>query len=281
MNLYRVAAMGAVSAAVLAVPASASHSWGDYHWATTGNGLSVRVNSAITSQWATAVNGAVADWEKSNVLSLGNRNPVAVDPKKCSPIAGQVLVCNASYGQRGWLGIANIWLSGGHISQATTRLNDSYFSQARYNTAAWRAFVACQELGHDFGLDHVDEAFDNANAGTCMDYTNDPDGGGAYGVSNEHPNSHDMSMLSSIYSHDDGRTSASTSTNFGIRQVGKAAPDGPPSAPAGDSPAAWGRAIHADGLGRPDVFVKELGGGHKLVTHVFWALETKRSGIVD
>ncbi len=32
----------------------------------------------------------------------------------------------------------------------------------------------CQEIGHDFGLDHQDENFNNPNLGTCMDYTNDP-----------------------------------------------------------------------------------------------------------
>ena len=32
----------------------------------------------------------------------------------------------------------------------------------------------CQVGGHDFGLDHQDEDFINANLNTCMDYTNDP-----------------------------------------------------------------------------------------------------------
>jgi hypothetical protein len=37
----------------------------------------------------------------------------------------------------------------------------------------------------------------------------------------------------------------------------------------------WGTPVHRDGKGRPDVFVKSLGGGHKVITHVFWALEAK------
>ena len=61
---------------------------------------------------------------------------------------------------------------------------------AQYNTPAYRRFVTCQELGHDFGLDHQDEVFDNPNLGSCMDYTNDPDGGAggasATDPSNEH-----------------------------------------------------------------------------------------------
>ena len=58
--------------------------------------------------------------------------------KKCSPIAGQILVCNASLRHRGWLGIASIWLTSGHISQATTKLTTA-ISIASIQTPAWRA----------------------------------------------------------------------------------------------------------------------------------------------
>ena len=264
----RVALAACVALGAIA-PASATHSWGGYHWAGNGSNLTIKVNKAITSQWTTSVNDSISDWNASNELTL-NGATASVNAKKCSPIAGQILVCNAAYGNRGWLGIASIWLTSGHISQATTKLNDSYFNSAQYNTPAWRALVACQEIGHDFGLDHQDEAFGAPNLGTCMDYTNDPDGGGAYGPSNEHPNAHDYDELNIIYDHDDGFTTATASTNFGIRQVGAAPPR--EQAGAGDSPAEWGRAIHRDAKGRPDVFLKDLGAGRKVLTHVFWAI---------
>ena len=60
--------------------------------------------------------------------------------------------------------------------------------------------MICQEIAHDFGLDHQDENFSNPNLGTCMDYTSDPEGP----PSNEHPNQHDYDQLESIYSHLDG-----------------------------------------------------------------------------
>ena len=265
-------ALAAYIALGATVPTSASHSWGGYHWAGNGSNLTLKINNAITSQWTASVNTAIADWETSNELTLTSA-PSTANRKKCSPIAGQILVCNDSYGQRGWLGIASIWLSNGHISQGTTKLNDSYFNQAQYNTPAWRSMVACQEIGHDFGLDHQDEGFGPPNLGTCMDYTNDPDGGGAYGPSNEHPNAHDYSMLSTIYNHDDGFTTSTAATNFGIRAVGQKPPAAPQAEEAlGDTPATWGRAIHRDGQGRPDVFVKNLGPGRKVITHVFWAI---------
>ena len=258
------------------VPASANHSWNGYHWAGDGQSLTLKVNTAIASKWRSSVGTAISDWDQSTEFTLQTPPPPTVDPKKCSPIAGQILVCNAAYGRRGWLGIASIWLSNGHISQATTKLNDSYHDYVPYNTAPWRALVACQEIGHDFGLDHQDETFENVNLGTCMDYTNAPAGGVLngfnYGPSNQHPNSHDYAELKTIYNHDDGFTTATAGTNFGIRQVGRTVPQAPPSAAIGDSPAEWGRAIHRDALGRPDVFEKDLGNGNKALTHVFWAI---------
>lgn len=256
--------------------AIASHSWSGYHWAGDGLNLALKVNTAITSQWNTSINDAIADWDQSTEMTLNGPIPGSASAKRCSPIAGQILVCNASYGQRGWLGIASIWLSNGHISQGTTKLNDSYFDLAQYNTPGWRALVACQEIGHDFGLAHQDEVFSNANLGTCMDYTNAPDGGIVggfnYGPNNRHPNTHDYDQLKTIYNHNDGFTTATAATNFGIRQVGKPVPQSLGLEGSGDSPAEWGRAIHEDGNGRPDVYLKDLGAGHKVITHVFWAI---------
>ena len=269
-SILRVALVAGAS--LLAIgPAIATHSWSGYHWAGNGSNITLKVNKALSGSWPTAVDGAITDWDVSSELTL-TPQIASVNTRKCNPIAGQILVCNDSYGQRGWLGIASIWLTSGHISQGTTKLNDTYFNMAQYNTPAWRAMVACQEIGHDFGLNHQDEVFSNPNLGSCMDYTNDPDGGGAYGPSNVSPNQHDFDMLNTIYNHNDGFTTASAATNFGIRQLGRPVPQPVSSVGSGDSPAEWGRAIHYDGQGRPDVFLKDLGAGHKVLTHVLWAV---------
>jgi len=268
----RVALAACVALGAL-TPASASHSWGNYHWARTSNPLVLRINTALTGSWGGYVSTAITDWGKSRVIDFDNVTPNAVSAstKKCSPIAGQVLVCNDAYGQRGWLGIASIWANGDHITQGTTKLNDSYFNMARYNTPAWRQFVACQEIGHDFGLDHQDENFDNANLGTCMDYTNNP-------ATNQHPNAHDYAQLESMYAHTDSTNTAISSaaaTNFGLREVGKPAPRATSDQGVGDTMADWGQAIHQDGKGRPDVFVRQLADGRKVITHVLWAPDAK------
>lgn len=265
-----------LSCAALAVgPAVASHSWSNYHWARTSNPFTLRVVDAVSGTWDPYLDEAIADWSASSVLNL-TRDGTGTNPKKCTPIPGKILACDSLYGQRGWLGIAQIWATGNHITQATTKLNNTYFNTAQYNTPAWRRLVMCQEIAHDFGLDHQDEGFGPPNLGSCMDYTNDPDGGGAYGPSNEHPNKHDFDQLEAIYAHLDGSSTVSasaTATDFGIRPVG-----GRPTASAaggdegGDSPAEWGRAIASDRQGRPNLYVQDLGGGRKKFTHVFWAI---------
>ena len=106
----------------------------------------------------------------------------------------------------GWLGIAQIWASGEHITQAITKVNDSYFNTPTHNRPEWRRLVMCQEVAHDFGLDHQDENFSNTNLGSCMDYTSNPLGP----PSNEHPTWHDYQELSSIYSHLDGTKTTKT-----------------------------------------------------------------------
>lgn len=293
MRLAKSSLAITLAVAVASSPAWANHWWGGYRWATMGGGLSVKVNAALTGTWSTYVGVAVtSDWEQSDALSLGSVNASSASRKKCSPISGEILVCNDAYGLRGWLGIASIWTdSKGHIAQATTKLNDSYFSLASYSSPAWHRLVACQEIGHDFGLAHQDETFANTNLGSCMDYTNAPAGGlynGVdYGPSNEHPNAHDYDELRIIYlssTSNDGYVSAHppSYTNFGVRDFTKPPVDTPLSAqPAGDSPAEWGRAIHTDSLGRPDYFVKGLGQGQEVFTHVFWAPDTRRADIQD
>ena len=141
------------------------------------------------------------------------------------------------------------------------KVNDSYFNTTKYNTPPWRNLVMCQEVGHTFGLDHQDEVFNNFNLGTCMDYTNAPAGGGAYGPSNQHPNAHDYEMLASIYSHLETASTAATAPAL----------NGGRNDDPGDGPADWGRAVGRDGDGRANQFELDLRNGQKKLTHVFWA----------
>ena len=271
MKLTRTrAAILGLAATAIAAPVLANHSWGGYHWARSSNAeLTVPVGDNVDSRWDSYLVEANNDWNQSAIIN----SPLvagSTNPKNCRAVAGTIQVCNSTYGNTGWLGIASISLSGGHISQGTTKLNDTYFNSASYNTPAWRRLVSCQEVGHDYGLGHQDENFSNYNLGTCMDYTNAPAGGTVsgvnYGPSNEYPNAHDYDELNTIYSHFD----AAMTTMFG----------GGGSAPAdvGDTPASWGRAVHFTADGRPDLFERVDGPGQKTLTHVFWAPTEKPRG---
>lgn len=259
---FLAAMLAAASLAILAGPAAGYHRWSTYHWKKSNDGLvKPQVLTAITSPWQSYVNTAVADWNQSSVLESPGPSASGLNARMCRAQAGKILVCNAKYGQNGWLGLASIWLSSGHISQGTTKVNDTYFNMPYYNTPSWKAAVMCQELGHDYGLGHVDEDFNTDSTTSCMDYTSNPQG-------NEHPYPHDYEELEAIYSHADA-------TSFGMAQPGQTPTRRPftdqESLP-GDSPAEWGRAIHYDAQGRPDVFVRDFGGGRQKITHVLWAI---------
>lgn len=248
----------------------ATHSWGGYHWARTSNPFTLQLGDNLSSTWDPYLATASSDWSKVYLPYPHVLNTTIVaggtttNPKRCRATSGRVEVCNATYGNTGWLGLAQIWISGLHITQGVTKLNDTYFNTANYNTPGWRHLVMCQEIGHTFGLDHQDTTFDNPNLGTCMDYTNDPAGTLKGQLSNEHPNAHDYEELGIIYSHLD------TTTTVG--QAATAAPM-PPAAADNDfeTPAQWGRLIRLTNNGRTALFELDLGGGHKLFTFVILA----------
>ena len=236
---------------------SANHSWGGYHWARTSNPFTLKVGDNVSSAWDSYLDEAISDWSASSVLNL-TKVAGGTRPRNCRPTSGRIEVCNASYGNNGWLGIAQIWITGGeHITQATAKMNDYYFNSPPYSTTpAWHRLVMCQEVAHDFGLAHQDENFDNPNLGTCMDYTSDPEG-------NEHPNSHDYQQIVTIYTHLDTTTT-----------IGSALPQAMPPAMGQidfDSPGQWGRLVSSSARDRVQVFDLDFGRGNHVITHVFWA----------
>jgi hypothetical protein len=191
-----VAVFAALSAAT-ASSALANHSWGNYHWARAANPFTVPLGDGVTntaySNWDGALAGASADWSLSSVLD----SPIVTqggNPRSCKATNGRIHVCNATYGVNGWLGLAQIWISGSHIVKASAKMNDSYFNSPSYSYTNER-HVMCQEVGHGYGLAHQDES--GADLNTCMDYSS--------ALDNPSPNAHDYEQLETIYnSHLDG-----------------------------------------------------------------------------
>ena len=200
-----------------------------------------------SNDWSTPSNSAWPDVLDTKVVpgSVSSRD---LKSKKCTPTTGQVEVCNAAYGKNGWLGIAQIWIdSQHHIMAGTSKLNDSYYSMAKYNNDFWRSHVMCQEVGHTFGLGHQDET--GADLHTCMDYASNPD------ADNMHPNQHDYDQLKIIYpTHTDSTTTSQMPT---VATRGNY-----------NTCAEWGKLKHETRDGHNKTYEREFSNGAKLVTFV-------------
>lgn len=277
MSLSRRYVFLALVVLLLSVPAYAGHAWGSYHWARTNNPFTLKVHDNLSPAWEPYLQEAQTDWNRSTVLDLNVlwQSPLS-STKRCTSTTGRIEICNDRYGNNGWLGIAGISASGSHITKGYTKLNDTYFNTATYNTPAWRRMVTCQEIGHDFGLDHQDEAFDNANLGSCMDYTNDPDGGAggasSNDPSNEHPNQHDYQQLETIYAHLDSTTTIAGALDTVAQSMSRLRTIEELATEAGQ----WGTPIRFDRSGRPNLFALPVGmtaqGQVEMnFTFVFWA----------
>ncbi len=273
MTRYLRTLIVAVFALVIATAAFANHSWGGYHWARQSNPFTLKAHDNVTTVWEPYLAEAASDWNQSNVLDIAVQwGQPLTSVRRCAAANGRIEVCNAKYGNNGWLGLASIWITGGtHITKAYTKVNDTYFNTSTYNTPAWRRLVMCQEIAHDFGLDHQDETFDNANLGSCMDYTNDPDGGAggasSNDPSNEHPNAHDFAQIQDIYAHLDSTTTISAILDVITQSASRPQTIEEIMADAGQ----WGAPVRFNAQGLPTVFAMPVENGEVALTHVFWA----------
>lgn len=189
-----VALAAAMLVGFLATPAQATHSWNGYHWARSGEAR-LTILSSVTSGWSNALSVANSDWNRSAYLqnTIVASSNTSTARQQCAFPTNAIRVCNYTYGNTGWSGLASIRVSGSHIITGTAKMNDTFLASA---SSAKRQGVMCQEVGHDFGLAHQDENFTNPNLGTCMDYTND-------WSTNQHPNTHDYNQLAIQYGHND------------------------------------------------------------------------------
>ena len=134
-----IAAVGVMITLTYGAVVSADNAWGDppYHWARTTASFDLPVVNSTTNAWDPYVAQAVSDWSVSssplNMVEEGGSASRKVR-RKCNPVSGKIRICNFGYGPTGWVGIAGVWIDGnGHITQAYTKLNDTYFNTSFYN----------------------------------------------------------------------------------------------------------------------------------------------------
>jgi len=243
-----------------------THAWGSYHWARTANPFTVRLQNNFTSAWSSFLSTASSDWTQSAVLNttIVGGSSTTTTRRSCSMVLGRVTVCNYTYGNNGWLGLASININGSHITEGSVKINDTYFAQASYNNNSEKLHVVCQEVGHTFGLDH--QSTSGASLNTCMDYYSNTSNSD---TKSTHPNAHDYAELSTIYSHLDS-TNTSFSVTPGLTTQSVA------SIPAMeqielDGPGQWGTEVERSEDGRFSTFVLDFGSDRQIVTYVTWS----------
>lgn len=255
-----------LSLAVLPAVGHATHSWGGYHWASTARPVVLLMGDNMSPEWRSLLYQTSADWNMGAKNSFSNSVVSGTASKRCSAVTGTTQVCNGTYGNNGWLGLASIYITGGtHITQGTAKMNDTYFQTATYNNPNEKLHVVCQEVAHTFGLDHQSE--DGSSQNSCMDYFSNT-GANATSTLSTRPNAHDFDELDIIYAHPDSITTVATTTTS-------------PSKPGrnksvevlSDDPSSWGRLIRQSKNGRSSTYERRISDGSKVLTHVYWTRE--------
>jgi len=146
-----------------------------YHWARRTVGFaSPAAQSSVSrsaSAYTSAFNKVIPTWNATVINLVGG---------------SQLGLFYGAYGANGWLGLATISnISGCTIGSATSQLNDSYLRSSSYSQTNID-HVACQEVGHTFGLNH-----NRSSSTTCM---ND-----SILTAGNQINQHDFDQLASIY----------------------------------------------------------------------------------
>lgn len=169
----------AALAVVLGFPmgAWASHRWGCWKYA----------NYAIN--W---YNGGTGDYyyiyneeARTDSNAWHPYTDISLTPVGSAGSTDHINAYNGRYGSTGWLGIAEIRrYSGCRVYEGRSRLNQSYLDNGSYSRTN-KKHVACQEVGHLFGLNHQ-----RGVSNSCM---NDQI------LSAPYPNTHDRDLINAIY----------------------------------------------------------------------------------
>lgn len=263
-------ASGILALGVLATVATASNSWGGYHWARTTPQFTLKMGNNLSTAWQSYLSNSASDWNSPQLFGATS-TPVLIavvagqSNKRCAMVGGTTQVCNSTYGQNGWLGLASINITGGvHITQGTAKMNDSYFNLAMYNNPNQKLHVMCQEIAHTFGLGH--QSVDGSSQNTCMDYFSNT-GTNATSTISTRPNLHDFNQLNLTYAHLDGTTTVAQSSSASSANDGD----------IGDDPMTWGGLVSQTKNGRSSTYERFNRDNSKTVTHVYWTNEAAAS----
>ena len=256
------AAAGLAGLAAFVNVALATNSWGGYHWARTTPQFTLKLGNNLSADWQLHLSGASSDWNSpATSTPLMTAIVAGQSNKRCSMVAGTTQVCNSTYGNNGWLGLASINITGGvHITQGSAKMNDTYFNTSTYNNVNEKRHVMCQEIAHTFGLDH--QSTDGSSQNSCMDYFSNT-GANATNTASTRPNLHDFDELNIIYAHLDSTTTVAQTTSLSSKA----------DVDVNDDPNSWGKLVSQSNNGRSSTYERYNNDGSKTVSHVYWSLE--------
>jgi len=184
------------------------------HWAST----TITITSALCDiNWTYRFNEALMDWGFSDDIFLDNYvytddagNTVCFDdPNEVNlqHTPGEIIIYHHAFDESeipegseqafAWTS----WIYSEEtleIESVVIAINDNKF-QGPADSYAHRQHVMCQEIGHALGIPERNEEHTDVNLGSCIDYTNSPQGGGSFGPSDLLPGLVDFLDLRQIY----------------------------------------------------------------------------------
>lgn len=169
----------------------------EYSWKSKkGEGLELKIANALSADWHSYFDKAVADWDNGTPDVMSLQTSVVSEDPECKPESGIMKVCNKDYGETGWKGINEILTQGSTIVASIAKMNEFYLGDNASGFGSkiedHRQYTMCHEIGHGFGLPHQDEDFTNKDLNSCMDYSNSPE-------NNLVPNQVDWDSINTLY----------------------------------------------------------------------------------
>ena len=118
--------------------------WHDDFVTPNNGGLHLTLQNALDETWQREFDYAVEDWKESDAIELTVES-VEVD-HTCKGVDKVVVVCNANFGDTGWVGLAeNMVLPSGVIVSSIVKMNEYYLRNADFDH---RRLTMCHEIGH-------------------------------------------------------------------------------------------------------------------------------------